>query len=176
MRRVIQYVKRRAADVRVIRTVLERAEALARQEGLERPGAEHLVLAACELPDGTAVASLGAVGTTTEALRAAVREAHADGLEAVGLRVDDEQVEGALPVTATPQGPYRSEAPLQEVFDRARQLVAEESSRLCGAWFLAAAAERRRGTLARALDRLGVDREELGRSARVAARSHDPDV
>lgn len=172
MRSFIAGVRRRLHDVSTIRQVLERAEQLARADGVEHPGAEHLVLAACELPDGTATAALAAVGTTPEELAAALRVVHDEALGAVGVRAAEPAVDDALPDPPAPRGIYRGQVPLQQVFGRARELVAEEDSRLSGGWFLAAAAERRRGTTARALDRLDVDRDALAAAARSAARRY----
>lgn len=173
MRSFIAGIRRRLHDVGVIREVLERAEGLARSEGRDRPGAEHLVLAACDLPDGTAARALAAVGTTPDALAAAIRAVHAEALEAVRLHVDEQGLDAALPDGRAPRGAYHSEVPLQEVFGRARELVAEERSHLSGAWLLVAAAERHRGTLAQALRRLDVDRAELVAAGRAAAARYD---
>lgn len=169
-------VRRRMHDVGVVRQVLERAEQLAREDGVEQPGAEHLVLAACELPDGTARAALASVDTTPDALAAAISDVHDEALGAIGVQVAEPAVDDALPEPPAPRGAYHSQVPLQEVFGRARELVDQEDSRLSGAWFLVAAAERRRGTVARALRHAGVDPDELAVGAREAARRYAADA
>jgi ClpA/ClpB-like protein len=49
------------------------------------PGAEHLLLAALELPDGTARRAFERVGADPNALRQAIEEQHAEALCAVGI-------------------------------------------------------------------------------------------
>src|SRR5918998_924166 len=72
-------------DVRTIKLLLEGAESEARAAGEAQPGAEHLLLAAIELPDGTARAAFAAAGADADALRPAIAAVHAGALRAVGV-------------------------------------------------------------------------------------------
>ncbi|HSI99664.1 MAG TPA: Clp protease N-terminal domain-containing protein, partial [Patescibacteria group bacterium] len=72
-------------DMRTIGRLLTDAETIARRMGDERPGAEHLLLAAMELPDGTAAQALGRLGLEADQLARAIRDEHAAGLVAAGI-------------------------------------------------------------------------------------------
>jgi ATP-dependent Clp protease ATP-binding subunit ClpA len=152
-------------DIKTMGRLLPEAEAEARRAGEERPGPEHLVLAAAALPDGTAAKALGRVGTDAQRLRSAIDAAHEKGLAAVGIDVD-----GAAPGTtvlrAPARGIMRSTPQAQEVFQGAVALSkAAKPSYLQGAHVVAAACELERGTFIRALDELGIDRDALRAAA-----------
>lgn len=158
-------LRRKLDDVRTMRVLLPRAEELAQLDGRSEPGAEDLLLAALELPDGSAGRVLGLVGRTPEDVRRAVAAQHEDALRALGVgpgvAPDD------LPPPVPGHGPYRSTAAAQRLFRSAADGARASGTGLRGAWFLVAAAELEHGTLSRALDRLGVDRAELVAAARA---------
>jgi ATP-dependent Clp protease ATP-binding subunit ClpA len=68
----MRLIKTRFSDMRMIRTLLEGAEAEAGRAGESMPGAEHLLLAALDLPDGTARRAFERVGADPSALRQAI--------------------------------------------------------------------------------------------------------
>ncbi|WP_019875347.1 Clp protease N-terminal domain-containing protein [Sporichthya polymorpha] len=154
-------LRRAKADLTLMNHLLPAAERDAQAEGVDRPGAEHLVLAALDLPDGRAAAALRAVGVSAEDLRGAIRAEHAEAVAGVGLDVDENAIDAALPPPGSPRGPYRSAGSLQTVFQRAVALAKADRSPLCSGFVLRAALEGERGTLAGALERLGVDRAAL---------------
>ena len=59
-------------DARTIKQLLEGAEAEATRAGEPQPGAEHLLLAALDLPDGSARRAFAAAGADPDALRDAI--------------------------------------------------------------------------------------------------------
>jgi ATP-dependent Clp protease ATP-binding subunit ClpA len=154
-----------------IRHLLENAETIARRDGLVQPGAEHLVLAALDLPDGTARAALERTGSSADAFASAVREQHAAALDAVGVVVDDELIDAGLPEPGRCTGVYRSETSAQELFQRAGADARAEGGGLLGAHVVRAAAELEHGTVARAFRHMGVDARALRASttAEIAA-------
>lgn len=142
-------------DVHTIKTLLTEAERQALSLGDDAPGAEHLVLAALTLEDGSARELLG---VDAARFREALVAMHAAALEAVGVPAFEE---GLHPAPPRP-GVYRSEVSAQEVFQRAKVLAKQDRrGGLKGAHIVRAAAERGHGTVARVLDRLGIDREAL---------------
>jgi ATP-dependent Clp protease ATP-binding subunit ClpA len=151
-------------DVRTIKRLLTEAEAEARRAGEDRPGPEHLLLAATSLPDGTATRALTRVGVTVEALREAVAAAHATALAGVGIGAEHQ---GAAALRAPATGPLRSTPQAQQVFQEAVALAKVGRSPLRGAHVLAAACALERGTAVRALTALGVDRGDLRAAARA---------
>lgn len=154
-------------DMRTIKGLLERAESVAREMGDEEPGAEHLLLAAMDLPDGAAARALASHGIDRERLREALVASHADALAAVGIDPDDAASLSRAEPIPTPSRPgiYRSRPSAQEAFQAAGELARSSRERLSGAHVVAAVAAMEHGIAARALERLGVDRSALGETA-----------
>ena len=157
-------------DMRSISRLLADAEQAARRMGDERPGAEHLLLAAIGMPDGSAARALSAVGVDAPRLSGALRAEHAAGLVAAGVDADTaRRMSEPDPIEPlNPRGVYRSDASAQDLFQAAGTAARAARQRLGGAHVVLAAADFRHGTLARALDRLGVDRDEMATAARDA--------
>ncbi len=173
------------ADTRLIAQLLTIAESEARALGDPEPGAEHLLLAALLVDDGsgrdaianatssgtqapasgTAVGATAVDATTVDAttVRTAIAAVHAASLSAIGVAAPD--LDTALPPA---RGVYRSEVSGREVFQRARVLSKRSPSGLRSAHVVLAAAERERGTVARVLEYLGVDRVALVDAAEQA--------
>ena len=161
-------------DARTIGRLLTDAEQVARRMGDERPAAEHLLIAAMAMPDGSAARVLASFDTGVAQLEDAVQEEHAAGLVAAGVDPDvaARMAEPAPILPANAPGVYRSEASAQELFQAAGAAARRAGQRLTGAHVALAAAGVAHGTLARALERLGIDREALRDAAgRELARS-----
>src|SRR5688500_3679086 len=154
-------------DMRTIKQLLTDAERVGRDMGEEEPGAEHLLLAAMGLPDGSASRALGSLGIDADRLRAALLEEQADALVAVGVpRETAERL--ATPEPLRPDGTPILEGagrPAREAFRSAGELARSAKQRLSGAHVVAAVATIEKGTVARAIERLGVDRGQLADAA-----------
>lgn len=148
-------------DVRTISLLLTEAEAEARRGGEERPGPEHLVLAAAALPDGTAVRALDRFGSDVPRLRHAIEAAHEGALATVGFEL--ERRDQASPGLRAPaRGILRSTPQAQEVFrDTVALSKATEPRLIRGAHIVEAACQLERGAFVRALATLGIDRAAL---------------
>jgi ATP-dependent Clp protease ATP-binding subunit ClpA len=162
---------RRLADVRTIRTLLTAAEAEAQARGEVEPSAEHLVMAALGLPDGSARRALRRLGADPDDFRAAVDAHHDAALRSVGIETDEAALDDHLSPPTRPRGPYHSSGSAQQLFQQVAERVKTERSHLCGAWVLFEAAELRRGTTAEALRRMGLEPEAVQRAAREEAIS-----
>ena len=149
-------------DTRLIAALLTTAEQEARAVGDAEPGAEHLLVAALLVDDPSAHEALGSISATVDAaaVRAAIVAVHAASLDAVGVTSPD--LDAALPPG---QGVYRSEVSAQEVFQRARALSRRSRTGLRSAHVLLATAERERGTVARVLEHLALDRADVAAAA-----------
>lgn len=132
------------------------------EAGNELPGAEHLLLAALRLPDGTAGAAVSRLGVTSEQVRQAVEAIHADALATVGIEAVDAQA-----ATRPNTGAYRSTGTAQETFRRGVAISKGQGTSLKGAHIVLAVAELHHGTAPRALARLGLDTPGL------VAAAHD---
>jgi ATP-dependent Clp protease ATP-binding subunit ClpA len=156
-------------DMRTIKQLLTDAERIAREMGEEEPGAEHLLLSAIGLPDGSAGRALGSLGIDADRIRTALREEQADALVSAG--VPREMAEAMA--EPTPLGPggapilYGAGPSAREVFQEAGKLARSSKRRLAGAHVVIAVAGLERGTMARVLDRLGIDRQQLAAAARA---------
>jgi len=146
-----------------IKQLLEGAERLAQQSGESLPGAEHLLLSALALPDGTARRAFERLGVDPDGLPSAIASQHEQALRAVGIEVKSE-LHAPAPER---RGVYLSSPSAQTTFKRAVELSGKpKPRRLRGAHVVLAVTEMEHGTVARALDRLGVAREDLAAAAR----------
>ncbi len=158
-------------DMRTLSDLLTRAESEARAAGLREPGAEHLALAALGMPDGTAAQAFAALGHDDADLRTALAEDAAQALARVGVVAPPA---GPREEGPAPSGPYRARASQQELFQAAKRAAAGRREPLMSAHVLEAAADSDVGTLARALNRLGVDRARLAAAAQAAVQAAVP--
>jgi ATP-dependent Clp protease ATP-binding subunit ClpA len=151
--------------MRTIRMLLEGAEADAGRAGEDLPCAEHLLLPALDLPDGTARRAFERVGADPDTLRRAIEDRHAEALRAVGI---DASAETELfgPIAPRTNGVYRSSGSAQSVFQAAGKLARETRTQLVGTHVVVAITDMKHGTAIRALRSLGIDVQGLAAAAR----------
>lgn len=154
-------LKARANAMKTISALLTQAEEIARRGGAEQPAAEHLVLAALELPDGTAHRAFERVGSSAGAFRTALEAQESDDLEHIGVQADRDLIDAELPPPTPPGGVYRSEPSAQQLFQAAGADARRGGGELLGAHVVRAAAALEHGPTARAIRRLGIDRAAL---------------
>lgn len=158
---------RARTDLRIMKTVFPEAERLALEEGLPEPGAEHLLLAAVGLEDGSALRALARVGVEPATLRQAIASQQRAALESVGVHADDDAIGAALPQPPErPGGVYRSAASAQALFQRVKALAVADRQPMLSAYFVLAAMEIEHGTIPRAFAELGVTRPKLYEAAK----------
>jgi ATP-dependent Clp protease ATP-binding subunit ClpA len=165
-------LRNRVRDVRTINTLLTGAEAEAHRAGESQPGAEHLLLSALALPDGSARRAFTRAGADHDQLRAAIAAQHADALRAIGIEPPDDAAFDAAVVDDSPAatGVFRSNASARSAFQAASEMARSgPSSQLVGAHVVAAVAQMEHGTAARALTVMGIDRCALAAAAREEA-------
>ena len=154
--------------MRTIKKLLTDAETEARAMGVAEPGAEHLLLAAIGLPDGSARRAFERAGADPEALRGAIVEEQAAALVGIGFEAEHARSLSAPAPLEPPtgRGVYHAAVSAQEAFQAASALAAKDGRfRLSGAHVVAAVARMEHGTAARVLGVLGVHREALVRAA-----------
>lgn len=159
------FFSRARADIATMNALLPAAERIARSQGEQEPAAEHLLLAALDLPDGAARRAFAAAGVDADQLAGAVAAVHSDALTSVGISVDAGALDDALPEPAAPQGVYRSTASAQQLFQRATALSKARKQPLESADVLLAATELEHGVVPRAFAKLGVTRDDLAAAA-----------
>lgn len=152
-------------DVKTIKLLLSDAESIASRTGETEPGAEHLLAAAFDLPDGTARRAFERVGADPDAFLEAVESQHDEALRGIGI--DTPGTEQHVDEPPIGKGIYRSTASAQAVFKRAGELArADKRNGLLGAHVVLAALELTQGTVPRALEHMEVDRGALEAAAR----------
>ena len=158
---MLRKLRGRAAAMKTIAALLTQAEQIARAGGTEQPAAEHLVLAALQLPDGTAARALERLGSSGADFELALDAQEVEDLERIGVHVDDDRISAELPPPDEPVGIHRSAPSAQELFQAAGEDARRDGGALLGAHVLRAAAELEHGPTARALRRIGIERTEL---------------
>lgn len=160
-------LKRRLADMATIKTLCTAAERHANAEGRQQPGAEHFVLAALDLPDGSAAAAFRRLHADPLAFRAAIERQYAEALSGVG---GVGMLPDSVPVTAD-SGVYRAGASGQALL---QALAAQDKAGqpLLGAHVLLAAGAAQQGVTARALRAMGITPAALVNAARQEAAVH----
>lgn len=158
---MLESLRRARADVATMNAVLPAAERLAHDEGIDQPGAEHLLLAALDLVDDIARTALGECGVDRASLTSAIAGQHEDALRSLGVVADEQALAAALPASGAPLGVYRSQGSLQEAFQRALAMAKDDGTRLTSGHILLAVTEPDYGTVRRSLARLAVDPDRL---------------
>jgi len=159
----------RLQDIRIMNELFPASDAAAAVDGIEKAGAEYLVIAALDLTDdGSARRAFERIGADPDGFAPAVRAQHAEALRSIGMRpVDDRELDRYIP-TPSEEPRFPCGAPsAHELFRNVVENVREEGSQLYGAYIVLAAAETEFGTTARALRHMGIDRSELAAAARA---------
>ncbi|WP_457581901.1 Clp protease N-terminal domain-containing protein [Ensifer canadensis] len=158
-------IKQRFNDMGTIRALCERAEYHALQDQQREPGAEHFLLSALDLSDGTARRAFARVDADASEIPQAIARQYAEALRTVGLdpRIAAQLGQGQAPLPRN-HAAYIA-APSGEHVMRA--LAADRTSHgpLLGADVVAKIADLREGVTARALRTLGVDPDALKAAA-----------
>lgn len=156
-------------DMRTISNLLSDAERRARTLGEEHPGAEHLLLAALDLPDGSARRAFERLGVEPDRLEAALAHQDVEALVAIGIDPRHaERLRQSAPLDPPAgSGVYRSTASAQEAFQAAGRLARSEKAQFVGAHVVAAVADMEHGTAPRVLAVIGADRSSLAAAARA---------
>lgn len=161
-------IQQRLRDAKTFAAICAESERIANAEGQREPGAEHFVLAALGMSDGTARRAFQSVGADPDGFRAAIDKQYADALEKVGLRLNPGLGADLPPLPAPPgKGLYKAKpsvAALMKVLadEAALQVPANP---LLGAHVLLAVAHADHSTAVRALRAMGVDPRALASAA-----------
>lgn len=170
---MFRMLKQRINDIRAIKTLCASAETHANADGEKAPGLEHFVLAALDLPDGTARRAFRRLGADPDAFRPAVSRQYDDALRSIGI---DPSRLGSLHGSdaGIPQGKgiYRSQPQVQALMEKlAGRQRTDAGEALLGAHVIEAIATFQHGAASRTLSAMGIDREALREAAREEANS-----
>lgn len=167
---MLSNLKQRFRDAKTISTLCSVAERYANASGEEEPGAEHFVLAALDLPDGSARRAFARLGADPARFGAAIEVQYQQALQCVGI---DSKVlqEVAADAISARRGLYHAQASGQELMQRMAADRRSDSSMLCGAHVLIAASASEHGVVPRALRAMGIDSQRLAAAARAEIQS-----
>jgi ATP-dependent Clp protease ATP-binding subunit ClpA len=149
------------ADLATMNALFSLAERIGRDDGIDQPGAEHLLLAALDLDDGIAKTVMNTFQVDPAELRAAIVGQHEEALRTIGVIADDNAIAAALPAGGQPRGPYRAQGSLQTAFQLAVAIAKRDKAPLNSGYLLLAITDADHGSVARSLEHLGVDRASL---------------
>lgn len=166
--------KLRLRDMGTIKTLCQTAERHARQSGEEKPGAEHFLLSALELQDGTARRAFERTGADPAELRNAIASQYDAALRSIGLdpasmRAHDNDPDIVPPIHKIYDAQPSGQAVMQALAARKNE---EKDTPLLGAHVVAAIAAMKLGVAARALRAMSVDLEVLGAAARSEIKGY----
>ena len=168
-KKMIHNFRCRLQNIGTIKTLCLQAEKYANEEGQKEPGTEHFVLAAIELPDGTARKAFERMQADPNSFRAAINQQYQDSLHNIGV---DLLTNNAINNTTLPmpsgEGLYRGQHSAQILMQNmAKQLKDSSVPLLVGANVIIAATQAQHGVVIRALQSMGVSPINLAEAAKA---------
>lgn len=167
----VRLVRQRIRDMGTIKALLLTAERYANADGQKEPGAEHVVLSALALPDGTARKALHRIQADPERFQDAIAQQYREALENLGINAPrDADLDEARPLS--PGKAYRVQASAQALMERLRTIVENDQRQdvrcpLLSAHVLQAAGAAEFGVAVRALRVMGVEPADLIEAAKT---------
>lgn len=160
---MLQAIRNMLSDIRVINALSLEAERLARVAGQEQPGAEHYLLAALALEEGSARRALLRIDADPARVRGAIAAQHRRALFRAGIAAPAEGEEALQ--TAPPKlfDAAASGKALVQALPALRR--AHGNGPLRGAHVLLAVADMPHSTAGRSLVLMGVDLDRLAAAA-----------
>ena len=152
-------IKLRFQDMKTISKLMTGADEHAHLNGKEEPGAEHFVLSALNLEDGSAQRVFEKMDADADTFKEAINQQYSDALASIGIESEveispDPIKSGKMFHNAQPSG--------QALMKALYALKQNDKDRpLLGAHVLSVAAEMEQGIVARAFKVMGIDKEKL---------------
>lgn len=162
---MFQKIKQRINDVRTVAALCNAAEQHALARGEDAPGAEHFVMAALRLPEGSARRALQRVGGTPEGFDAAVLAQYREALQGVGVPADVAGLGGDAADRLPAKGGLYRAKPSGQALIEAMVRRPNAPPPLRGAHVLSAVGSVPRGVLARSLRHMGIEPDALVKAA-----------
>lgn len=159
---LFQKLRQKRRDMRTLCQLLAAAEQQARRRGQDKPGAEHLLLAALDHPDGHAKQAFASLGVTFEDMDRAIDRQYQSALEQVGLDGRSFSLTAAEEPLQSPVPPiFDAQPSAQDAIQRLYNLGKASQQPLTSAHLAKAIAAMENGTAARTLDALEIGRGQI---------------
>lgn len=153
-------IKLRLRDMKTIGKLIPGADKQAHMMGEEEPGAEHFLLSALELPDGTARRVFERIGADPKQFQIAIKKQYGDALSAIGVNANV-MVDEPEPITAS-RTFHNSKPSGQAVMKKLQFLKSHDKGRpLLGAHVVEVVAGMEHGVAARALKTMGIEQNVI---------------
>lgn len=153
-------LKLRLQDIRTVGRLISGADEQAHMSGEEQPGAEHFLLSALELPDGSAQRVFERVGADAGQFRAAIKKQYSDALSAIG--VDAKIMAGEVEPVTSNRVLHSSKPSGRAMMKELYALKSHDRDRpLLGAQVVGVVAGMQQGVAARSLKAMGLDRDAV---------------
>lgn len=171
--------RQRLKDMSTLKALCVEAERLANAEGQTEPGAEHFVMSALALPDGTARKAFVRIHADPDRYRAAIAAQYQSALKHVGLDLPPDAMTAGDESPVAPGDIYHAQPSAQALMKvlveevRATQPQSRAAAPLLGAHVLLAATKAGSGVAVRALRAMDIDPHALAQSAQAEIAAHD---
>lgn len=154
----------RFRDIKTIGKLIPGADEIANMMGKEKPGAEHFVLSALNLEDGTAKRIFDRFGIDAKKFQDAIKTQYQEALSTVGISQEAIEID---PKPISSKKMIKDSQPSgQELMKSLYSLKKEDKGRpILGAHVIIVSANIEHGIVPRALKVLGVDRKLLADAA-----------
>jgi len=160
----------RFRDMKTIKMLIAGADEQAHGSGEDKPGAEHYLLSAFNLSDGSARRVFERSGADPDKFRDAIEEQYRDALSSVGI--DDDAIDADAELITSTKVLHNSKPSGQAVMKALYALKQEDKDRpLLGAHVVAVVAGMEYGVAVRALRAMGVDQACLANAVREELES-----
>ena len=163
---MFQRIRQHFQSMRTLQQLCTGAEHHARSQGQSAPGAEHFLLAALDLPDGSARRAFERLGADPAAVSGASEPPYRAALQGLGLGA---ALPPAAAATAPRPGLYQAQPSGQELMQALARSRKAQAGPLRGAHVVAVVAAMPQGVAARTLRALRLDAGQLGAAAQAEA-------
>jgi len=164
-------IKLRFCDMKTISTLISGADEQARISGEDEPGAEHYLLSALNLSDGSARKVFERAGADPDKFRVAIGKQYNDALNSVGI--NDDPIKADPELIASTKIFHNSKPSGQAVMKALYALKQEDKDKpLVGAHVVGVVAGMDHGVAARALRAMGLDQKCIANLVKEELKSH----
>lgn len=171
---MLSKLRQKFRDVKTIKSLFESAEQHANASGQREPGSEHFVMAAFDLPDGTAQNAFRRLNADPNHFATAVAEQYSSALHDIGISLPqgNSLVSDSAPIPAG-KGPFKAKPSVKMLIETLWELKKADPAPLMGAHVILAAISAQFGVTPRTLQSMGVDPASLAAAAKAEiAASH----